>query len=54
MTRPLDTALDRTLACSTDSRLRRRFMVLNDSIPANLQWGRLLEVLDKLAEDVGV
>lgn len=54
MTRPLDTSLDRTLGFSADPRLRRRFMVVNESIPANLRWGRLLEVLDKLAEDVAL
>jgi acyl-CoA hydrolase len=52
--RPLDTSIDRTLAFSIDPRLRRRFMVVNESIPANLRWGRLLEVLDKLAEDVAL
>jgi acyl-coenzyme A thioesterase 9 len=54
MARPLDTSLDRTLAFSTDERLRRRFMIANDSIAANLRWGRLLEVLDKLAEDIAL
>lgn len=54
MTRPLDTSIDLTLAFSTDPALRRQFMVVNDAIPANLRWGRILEVLDKLAEDVAL
>jgi acyl-coenzyme A thioesterase 9 len=54
MPRPLDTSIDRTLSFSTDAALRRRFMVVNETIPANLRWGRVLEVLDKLAEDVAL
>src|SRR5687768_8244528 len=52
--RPSDTSIDRTLRFSTDPGLRRRFMVVNEPIAANLRWGRLLEVLDKLAEDVAL
>lgn len=52
--RPIETSIDRTLHFSTDAALRRRFMIVNESIPANLRWGRLLEVLDKLAEDVAL
>lgn len=54
MPRPFDTSIDRTLPFATDPVLRRRFMVVNDDIPANLRWGRLLEQLDKLAEDVAL
>jgi acyl-coenzyme A thioesterase 9 len=54
MARPLDTSIDRTLSFSADPGLRRRFMVVNESIRANLRWGRVLEVLDKLAEDVAL
>ena len=54
MSRPLDTSIDRTLPFSTDAALRRRFMIVNADIPANLRWGRLLEQLDTLAEDVAL
>ena len=54
MPRPLDTSIDRTLPFSTDAALRRRFMIVNDDIPANLRWGRLLEQLDELAEEVAL
>lgn len=54
MPRPYDTSLDRTLSFATDAALRRKFMVVNDDIPANLRWGRLLEQLDTLAEDVAL
>jgi acyl-coenzyme A thioesterase 9 len=54
MTRPIDTALDHTLGFSADAELRRRFMIANEPIAANLRWGLLLEVLDKLAEDTAV
>lgn len=54
MPRPLDTSIDRTLPFSTDAALRRRFMVVNEHMPANLRWGRLLEQLDELAEDVAL
>jgi len=54
MPRPLDTSIDRTLPFSTDAALRRRFMIVNADIPANLRWGRLLEQLDELAEDVAL
>jgi len=52
--RPLDTSIDRTLRFSADPVLRRKFMVMNEPIRANMRWGRLLEVLDKLAEDVAL
>lgn len=54
MARPIDTSLDRTLPFGTNTELRRRFMVANESIAANLRWGLLLEVLDKLAEDTAL
>lgn len=54
MTRPLDTSLDRTLPFGTDAALRRRFMIVDRDIPANVRWGRLLEQLDALAEDVAL
>src|ERR1051325_9747047 len=54
MPRPLDTSIDRTLPFSTDAALRRRFMIVHADIRANLRWGRLLEQLDALAEDVAL
>ena len=52
--RPLDTSIERTLPFSTDKELRRRFMIINKDIPGNIRWGRLLEKLDKLAEDIAL
>ncbi|SMO47526.1 hotdog domain-containing protein [Fodinibius sediminis] len=52
--RPLDTSIERTLPFSTDASLRRRFMIIDKDIPGNMRWGRLLEELDKLAEDIAL
>lgn len=52
--RPVDTSIERTLPFSTDPSLRRRYMILNSDIPGNMRWGRLLEELDKLAEDIAL
>ena len=52
--RPRDTSIERTLSFGSDPKLRRRFMVSGEEIPANLRWGLLLEVLDELAEDVAI
>lgn len=52
--RPLDTSIERTLPFSTDPSLRRRFMIVDKDIPGNVRWGRLLEELDKLAEDIAL
>lgn len=52
--RPLDTSLERTLAFSSDPKLRRKFMIVDKEIPGNIRWGRLLEELDKLAEDIAL
>ena len=49
-----DTSVEQLLPFSTDRKLRRRFMVLNDDVPANLRFGLLLENLDKLAEDTAL
>src|SRR5260370_7909316 len=49
-----DTSVDVLLPFSTDLELRRRFMVLNDDVLANLRFGLLLEHLDKLAEDTAL
>lgn len=52
--RPLETSIKRTLAFSSDKKLKRRFMLVHHPIVANLRWGLLLEELDKLAEDVAL
>jgi acyl-CoA hydrolase len=52
--RPLDTSRDQLLPLSTDLDMRRRFMVVNESLPGNMRFGLVLEVLDKLAEDLAL
>lgn len=52
--RPIDTSMERTLAFSEDPKLRRRFKILDKEIPGNIRWGRLLEELDKMAEDIAL
>lgn len=52
--RPIDTSLERTLPFGSDPKLRRRFKILDKNIPGNIRWGRLLEKLDKMAEDVAL
>lgn len=54
MTRPTDLSLDHTLPFATDASLRRRFLISNEPAPANLRVGMLLEVIDKLAEDLAL
>lgn len=52
--RPIDTSMERTLPFGEDPKLRRRFKILDKEIPGNIRWGRLLEELDKMAEDVAL
>ncbi|HET6420669.1 MAG TPA: acyl-CoA thioesterase [Geobacteraceae bacterium] len=52
--RPIDTSLTRTLPLEGDHALRRRFMILDEPIPANTRFGLLLEVLDKVAEETAL
>ncbi|MDR9415871.1 MAG: hotdog domain-containing protein [Gracilimonas sp.] len=52
--RPEETSKSRVLSFSDDESLRRRFMITDQEIPGNLRWGRLLEELDKLAEDIAL
>lgn len=54
MIRPIDTSIDIVLPFSTDPVLRHKFQTTNAYVIGNLRWGRLLEVLDKLAEDVSL
>lgn len=52
--RPVDTSIERTLPFSEDPELQRRFKIVDKDIPGNMRWGRLLEELDKLAEDIAL
>ncbi|MGM0547138.1 MAG: hotdog domain-containing protein [Bacteroidota bacterium] len=52
--RPLDTSIERTLPFGSDKKLRKRFMIIDKDIPGNIRWGRLLEELDKIAEDIAL
>src|SRR5438034_10991593 len=45
------TSQEQWLPFGSDLELRRRFMVVNEPVPANVRFGLLLEVLDKLAEE---
>jgi len=45
------TSQEQSLPFGSDLELRRRFMVVNEPVPANVRFGLLLEVLDKLAEE---
>ena len=54
MTRPIDTSMTQTLPLGSDLPLRRRFMVLDEPIPANIRFGLLLEILDKVAEETAL
>ena len=47
---PADTSVTERMCFSTDITLRRRFMVTDEDVRANLRVGVMLEVLDKLAE----
>ena len=40
-----------TLPLGSDPSLRRRYMLLDEDLPANVRFGLILEVLDKLAEE---
>jgi acyl-coenzyme A thioesterase 9 len=51
---PFETSLNRTLPLEGDQALRRRFMVLDEPIPANIRFGLLLEILDKVAEETAL
>lgn len=52
--RPIDTSIERTLPFSSDKKLRKKYMIVDKEIPGNIRWGRLLEELDKLAEDIAL
>ncbi|MGE4580476.1 MAG: hotdog domain-containing protein [Desulfuromonadales bacterium] len=54
MSRPNDTSFYRTLSLGSDLALRRGFMVVNEPLLGNFRFGRLLEVLDKVAEETAL
>ncbi len=54
MSRPNDTSRQMVLPLGNDEALRRRFMVVDAPLQGNLRFGRLLEVLDKLAEETAL
>lgn len=52
--RPVDTSIERSFSFGSDLALRRRFKIVDKDIHGNIRWGRLLEDLDKMAEDVAL
>jgi acyl-CoA hydrolase len=50
----MHTSFTRILPLTTDDALRRRFMVLDEPILANMRFGLLLEILDKVAEEAAL
>jgi len=54
MPRPNDTTFTRTLPLSSDLDLRRAYMVVNEPLVGNFRFGRLLEALDKVAEETAL
>lgn len=52
--RPADTSLERELPFGKNPELRHKFKIINKDIPGNIRWGRLLEELDKMAEDAAL
>jgi len=54
MPRPNETTHHQILALGSDSKLQRRFTVLDEPLQGNLRFGLLLEVLDKVAEETAL
>lgn len=54
MIKPFDTSFTKLLPLASDETLKRRFMVLDEPIQANMRFGLLLEVLDKVAEEAAL
>ena len=54
MRTPVDTSTTERLRFSSDAVLRRRFMVTDEHVQANVRVGLMLEVLDKLAEETAL
>jgi len=51
---PQETSITERLNFGTDALLRRKFMVTDEQVRANLRVGLMLEVLDKLAEETAL
>jgi len=51
---PQDTSITERLNLGTDVLLRRKFMVTDEHVRANVRVGLMLEVLDKLAEETAL
>jgi acyl-CoA hydrolase len=54
MIRPFDTTYNKILPLTSDEALRRRFMIIDEEIRANMRFGLLLEILDKVAEEAAL
>ena len=54
MMTPADTSRTERLSLGSDAVLRRRFMVTDERVQANVRVGLMLEVLDKLAEETAL
>jgi acyl-coenzyme A thioesterase 9 len=54
MIHPVDTSFYQTMPFGSDSKLCRRFMVMDEPIQGNIRFGLLLEVLDKVAEETAL
>lgn len=54
MLSPMETSFTKVLSLTSDEGLKRRFMVLDEPIQANMRFGLLLEVLDKVAEEAAL
>lgn len=54
MMRPVETSFTKILPITSDEALQRRFMILGEPIQANMRFGLLLEILDKVAEEAAL
>ncbi len=54
MMNPAETSFTKVLSLTCDEALQRRFMVLDEPIQANMRFGLLLEILDKVAEEAAL
>jgi acyl-CoA hydrolase len=54
MMSPAETSFTKVLSLTCDEALQRRFMVLDEPIQANMRFGLLLEILDKVAEEAAL
>ncbi len=54
MMSPAETSFRKILSLTSDEALQRRFMVLDEPIQANMRFGLLLEILDKVAEEAAL